>query len=260
MQPNTSIDLNNIILIKTSDNQTYTLPQWKVEESRLIHRKQELQKAKEKYYGTQPATIVLKTICSKKLILFSEALDPENFDNSFKNLDAHQRHLLICVAGEQELDSPILTNQLINFCFDPGLVKNCIDPHLAQVTIHNYLKQSLITHNSANKYFVQTTSNYVGHSSYMARKVNGHYNIIPRLALAYYDGYTSKKFIQTSSNQWLFNLIKTNNNNPNEEYFITAAEPWTKNIHQSYTNKQNIWLKNHQMKHIILKKNHTNSQ
>src|ERR1700733_2511227 len=86
------MDLQTHII--TSDRKEYILPQWKIEASRLLQRKQELQKAQEKYYGIQPALLTLKTINAEKLDLFSDALDAMDFPLYFGELTPYKQYLL----------------------------------------------------------------------------------------------------------------------------------------------------------------------
>lgn len=144
---------DNKSLIKTSDNKNFRFPQWKIEASRLLHTKQELQAFKEKYSGALPAPIILKTMCQEKLQLFSDALDAHDFSLYFKNLSDKKQNLLLNITGPQEFDSPYIMSQFLSIYCPQDL----IEKYLSIMEIAMHLQGLVVFDNCKHKNFRQTS-------------------------------------------------------------------------------------------------------
>ena len=218
--------MENRILIKTWDNQECRLPQWKIEKSRLLHTKQELQTFKEKYSGALPSPITRKTICPEKLYLFSNALDAHDLPTYFKRLPAKKRILLLCATGPQELDSSYITYELLNAYYEQVFIEKHINSRLSTKEVADYVQGLIIRDNCEHQNFIQTKiENYEKH---LVSHNDGSYNDLPSLLSIQpnFSGYTPQ-LIQSisheSNEQWLFE--KLTNVVQKKQYILTPMEP-----------------------------------
>lgn len=218
--------MNENALIKTSDNQEFLLPQWKIESSRLLHTKQELQAHKQKYCQALSIPITLKTINSKALRLYSDALDTEDFTIYFKKLSSKKQNLLICTAGKEKLDCSYLTIQLLNNYFTPDLIKEHINPRISIKKAALCLQKLIILNNCEHKTFMQTTTK--DYESQVTINGNGHYDILPNILTETknFSGFSFPAILPISNeleNEWLFeNYIQPKSGNA---YILTPTEP-----------------------------------
>jgi hypothetical protein len=226
---------NNGILIKTSDNKNCWLPQWKIESSRLLHIKQELQAFKEKYSGALPAPIILKTICQKKLQLFSDALDEHDFAMYFKNLSDKKKNVLLNMVGPQELDSPYFISQF----FSMYCPQDLIEKYLSTTEIATYLQGLVIADNCKHKNFTQTAAQKYERrflpnikNSYnnmmLSGLYSGYYCLPPVLTNVHsrFSGITNPSLRRLSNETDKSWLIQNYMNNANKIlYFFTPVDP-----------------------------------
>lgn len=249
-----SMCMNNDSRIITSDNQEFTLAQWQIEASRLMHRKQELQKAKEAYYGVSSAPITLKTICSEKINLFRDALTHKEFGPYFEKLDDNKKRMLKCAAGETELDSPFITTELLKCCFDHDFLQENIMPHLPMSDIVDCLQYLLIMNNCKNKKFetIKNSDDMIVHAGQ-----DGHYNRIPSslLDFKYMGSFPERKFECIAEKWWMLDSLLIINED--ECYRVTPLNPGDKFAEEN--NKKRLWFTNKDCSQAVVKKIITHS-
>ena len=252
--------MDDRVLVKTLDGKNCRLPQWKIESSRLLHRKQELQKFKEKYSGAAPANISLNTVSSEKLYLFSNILDADNIPTCFSKLRPKQRDRLLCAVGPQELDCPDIVVELVKVYFQQDFIKEHIYPHLLTMEISHLLQELIIVDNCKQKTFTNTrTENY---DPCMVISDNGNYNLLPSLLTgkATFNGITAPLMdviSNESDDRWFYEKIT--NKSPGKDYILTPTEPIDYNNPHPEEDTKKLWARLHD-KNIVLQKNikHTN--
>jgi WD40 repeat protein len=232
--------------------------QWKTESSRLLHTKQEFQAFKEKYSGALPAPIILKTICQEKLQLYSDALDAHDFTTYFKNLSDEKKKLLLCVAGQQEIDSSYITIKLFGIYCTQDLIKK----YLSTLGIVTYLQGLVILDNCKHKKFTQTTTNACifrifpnFRNSYNCFSVfyTGYHRLPSLLTNEHsrFSGITDPALVElTNENDkcWLIQNCILNQDNDNKiMYYCTPIAPAdNNNTHEQMfikENKKKLWAR-----------------
>lgn len=241
MQPKISPNHNTLVQIQTSNRELCDLPQWKIEAARLLHTKQELLAFKEKYHREELYPLSLNTINKEQLDLFSQALEQKNFTKYYqKKCTPEEKRLLINLAGENQLMSPILTILLAIEYFDINIVQHIASFLTNEMNaVHNHLKRSLVIHNLTLSGYEQKKTAYRD-NGYIAAKNDGEYNYIPRGLGKNYNGFTIRKFIELKNEKYI--LLSTRKKNENERYFVTPIKPISNSdTDQNYTNIR-IWL------------------
>lgn len=239
--------------IITSDNKKFIFPQWKIETSRLLHRKQELQKAQEIYYGAPLAPIMLKTICSKKLELFEQAVASKKFGSYFKNLSDENQRLLTCIAGQNELDSPVVTIKLLNYYVCPDVLKQNFFSHFSTGYIVDTLHDLVVIDSCKNKKFesVKNSENLV-----IKGMLNGDYKKVPKSSsfFANYIGCASYevRLDTIADKRWFLDKIKIKNDW--QCYRVTPATYHRDDNSTIEHNKKNLWIGNWDGSGAVLKK------
>jgi len=245
----------NEVLVKSSDNKECRLSQWKIESSRLLHTKQELQIFKGKHSGALLAPIVLKTICQKKIQLFSGALDALYFPYYLKKLTPDEKNLLVSAVGPQELDSSYVICQFLNAYFSQYFIKKNIIPCLSTTVIGHYLQGLVIADNCKHKNFVYTKTETDMRD--LACNDDGSYYNLPKILLPNpnFSGFTfpvvepiSAPLVDEFEAPWLLNKITKNIQG--KVFILTPMEPTNYDdcIKQMFLkeNKKILWVKRHE--------------
>lgn len=242
MQPKVSNKHDKMIQIKTSDMLFYNLPQWQIEASRLLHTKQEFLVFNEKCSGQKLYPPSLNTITKKQLGFFSQALRKNNFTRYYQERTPEERQLLINLAGENQLMSPILTILLALECFDTNIIQ-----HIASFlsdemnTVHNHLKRSLVIHNLTLNGYKQSVNGYQD-DKYLSDLIGHNYDEFPFV-----------EPILLKDEQHI--PLKIKKKNKNESYYITRKYLIENDtVDSKDNNKVNIWVINSETKTKNLKK------
>ncbi len=245
--------MENGILVKTSDNKEYRLPQWKIESSRVLQTKQGLQIFKGKNCGALLAPIVLKTINKQKLQLFSDALDSLYFPHFFdKKLTLDEKKLLFCAAGPQELDCSYIMYQFLKMLCPQEVIKYNINSYLPTADIEHYLQGLVIADNCKYKNFTRTKSE--NYTEDLVCNDDGSYYRLPKILLpqSNFSGLTFP-FIGSipnseSDDRWYIEKIKKIVQEKN--YILTPMEHVNENdlLRQMFLkeNKKRLWIKRYE--------------
>lgn len=216
---------SNQCKIKTSDGKVCQLPQWQIERSRKLHKQQALHY---RMHIADSFPLLLKKIDQEKLMLFSAALEAEKFDVFFNKLNPSLKNKLICIAGKQELASPILTLILLQQCISPHIIKKHIDPHFAYII--DTMKQQIILDNFENNHIIQKScDSYLEHAYYASKNYQAplefnSYDTLPEILKekTNFNGITLPMICRLSEQSpdiWLIN------NQINGTYIITPTKP-----------------------------------
>src|SRR5579863_4411267 len=211
---------NNKITVVTSDKKICKLPQWKIESSRLLHTKQQFNKAFKKNNESQ---LVLKTITKHQLNLFSYALDAIDFNMYFKKHAQSKQRLrnLICVAGKEKLDSPLLTALLVHAYFNRDFIVETFCTHIPEIaTIVSYLRESIIVDNCTHNRYTQTTQNYLPNSHILSD--GSSYHCIPK-SITNFNGYSPLLTTTILNDIWI--MHNYHRRDDETSYLITPIDP-----------------------------------
>ncbi len=248
-------------IITTSNGHVYSIAPFIVDQSRALTEMQLLEKSNKSFH---PISLQVK---KKSFDLFCDACHAsDSFDDFYYALSAKKQSLLTAVAGEQELNSPSVTLNILNVNSTQSVMTSNLRPYLETDMIMRYIYNKIVKKKAEKK-----TKKQVFSSKKKSFKANHCISFGPSMESFSFIPKTlinNGKFlfhgnIQPKDNlQFLVPLRKhtekmvcaahmNNNANPRIEYFLTFTNKKSKKKQTTQEKKQRFLITFNEYDHII---------